>query len=164
MKILQRTPTSGISTTGATDLPINVPNVVFEDNNRTQFVNKLRILNRPNKSSEQNKYGLNNSANVQEMLQKSFEEKQAEYAKARLRILGEEMPTENLILDVNNSLNQITLDTSPTAANMSTSSSTNSLKSMMKTSKPNIPNQIVIIREPAVPDGTIGFRYNRNLQ
>ena len=75
------------------------PKVVLEDSSRTQFVAPLRILNRPNARQDQSK-DLRPNVDVKRQLQKSFEEKQAEYAKARLRILGEEMPVENLNLDV----------------------------------------------------------------
>lgn len=146
MRILQRDSPTGLITNQA--ISFECPKVVLEDSSRTQFVSKLRILNRPNKSTDQSKDS-SSSDDVQRKLQKSFEEKQAEYAKARLRILGEQMPNEQLVLS--ESLNQITI------GGEAIDSSQNSSPSKKAPITSNV------TREPIVPDGTTGFRFKRNV-
>ncbi|KAJ6219129.1 hypothetical protein RDWZM_004941 [Blomia tropicalis] len=146
---------SSIAATGTMPFE-SQPKVILEDNSRTQFVAKLRILNRPNSNRDQVKDTRSN-IDVNKQLQKSFEEKQAEYAKARLRILGEEMPVENLNLDnITESIDQISVGSSPKGKSSPSSSKSSPTKSIVNKCEP-----LPFIREPTVPDGTRGFRFNR---
>lgn len=133
------------------------PKVVLEDSTRTQFVAKLRILNRPNSKQDQAKDTRSN-VDVNKQLMKSFEEKQAEYAKARLRILGEEMPAEELNLnDITDTFNQISVGQTNEKATPpgGTSKSSTSLPNKQI---PPIKADVIIIREPIAPDNTRGFK------
>lgn len=119
------------------------------DSNRSQFGTQLRILNRPNVSTKDSGIKLDQMS-IQQKLQKSFEEKKAEYAKARLRILGEEMPEEDKNSDVLQSL---------TSNDTSSISSTPALSlNMKKLSQSSANAQVTAIREPSKPDGTKGFQ------
>ena len=156
------TPVSYSSVAAAAASPFeSQPKVILEDNNRTQFVAPLRILNRP--VSKQEVKDARTSEEINKQLMKSFEEKQAEYAKARRRILGEEMPAENLNLkNITESLDQLSVG--QTVEN----SSYNTANKSSNVSLPIIPinnnsgkNDVMIIREPTDPDGTRGFNYVR---
>lgn len=124
----------------------NQPQIELEENARSssQMVTKLRIMTRPiNPSNDNDSTNTNGNANnqmtIQEKLKKRHEEKQAEYLKARLRILGEEMPKEELVLDGD--------DTLPAGKTTARSGP------LLPTPSPIQP----ILRQPKVPDGTSGF-------
>ncbi|KPM05648.1 hypothetical protein QR98_0041140 [Sarcoptes scabiei] len=143
---------------------INQPKIVLEDNNSTQLVKSLRILNRPtNKNAETKTVDtVKNSEIIEEKLKKSFEEKQAEYAKARLRILGEVMPAEDLVLNMNDSLRQVILDDPSCKINRTKVNvkSQNIFGAQMDCSG-NINPQLPFIRQPIAPDGTKGFNQSK---
>lgn len=119
----------------------------------------LRILNRPNRN-DQSKDSRSN-VDVNKQLQKSFEEKQAEYAKARLRILGEEMQVENLNLNhITETVDHMSIGQGAGKTGSTSNKSPNN-SSASKSANSSGNNCVIIIREPTVPDGTKGFRYVR---
>lgn len=133
------------------DFPfINQPKITLEENSSTRIplVKTMKILNRPNqKNSSSTKDNLDDEDEIQRRLKKSFEEKQAEYAKARLRIFGEESTNDDIVLN-----------------NLTNSIDSFNLQDKMKKSinlqelvKENNPNHSAIIRQPKAPDGTRGF-------
>mgnify|MGYP000675114834 CR=1 FL=1 len=148
----------------------NQPKIILEDDNtRTKFVKGLRILNRPNKNAEmgKNETKANEAENIHEKLKKSFKEKQAEYAKARLRILGEVMPDEDLVfnmtaaMDLNKQQNPEIQSTTITSDTFSSSNNNNKqpLLNLIRTNNEN-DGQNRIIRQPIGPDGTRGFHHH----
>ncbi|XP_046910136.2 uncharacterized protein LOC124491522 [Dermatophagoides farinae] len=157
-----------------TDSPFtNQPKIILEDDNtRTKFVKGLRILNRPNKNSDsgKNETKSNEAENIHEKLKKSFKEKQAEYAKARLRILGEVMPDEDLVfnmtaaINLNNSSEQNQQTTQPTMMSDVFSNNNNNNKqpllNLIRTNNDNDNERI--IRQPLGPDGTRGFHHHHH--
>lgn len=131
---------------------LHQPKVILEDDTRTQFVPKLRILNRPNARSEATK-DVRTSEEIQRALKKSFEEKQAEYAKARLRILGalpseEDVPESTETFNMKNISN--TLEPAPASA-------PSTLPTTQLPINNTTTNDVAIIRQPTAPDGTRGF-------
>ena len=130
------------------------PQITLEDNTRTQYVPQVRILKRPNakQNKDSNDKSVSNdrkitNANRSQSNNKTYEEREAEYARARLRILGSASAPEE---ESNNS--------SPLPSGTQTGNTYNSspkssqLKSLVEES--NVP----IIRLPIGPDGTKGFK------
>lgn len=141
----------------------NQPKIILEDDNtRTKFVKGLRILNRPNKNADlgKNDTKANEAENIHEKLKKSFKEKQAEYAKARLRILGEVMPDEDLVFNMNAAMD---LNKQNPEAQSITSNNNNKqpLLNLIRTNNENDGNGR-IIRQPIGPDGTRGFHHHHH--
>ncbi|KAH9397544.1 hypothetical protein TYRP_003863 [Tyrophagus putrescentiae] len=98
-------------------------------------------------------------------LLKSFEEKRAEYAKARLRILGEEMPQEEVAVASQFNLSEMkeALDQNTTStSNSSTTTSTPLLPtpSSQPLSAVNNASSANVLRQPTAPDGTRGFHHH----
>ncbi|KAH9407189.1 SUZ domain-containing protein 1 [Tyrophagus putrescentiae] len=154
------------------------PRVTLEDDTRTQFVPRLRILNRPNASDRSDQDGkdalLRTAEERNRALLKSFEEKRAEYAKARLRILGEEMPQEEVVAAAASPFNlsemkEALLDgqnTSSTSNNSNTSTTTSTPLLPTPSSQPlsavNNAGSANVLRQPTAPDGTRGFHHHHH--
>lgn len=124
------------------------------DNNRENIAKGLRILNRPNKNNALKNETKLKENEIQMQLKKSFEEKKAEYDKARLRIFGENMPNEDLMLNVTNSLDSINFSEK---FNTTNTTKTNFIRTIVD-NETNGRNLVTIIRQPIAPDGTRGFR------
>ncbi|XP_015788978.1 SUZ domain-containing protein 1 [Tetranychus urticae] len=73
-----------------------MPQITLEDNTRTQYVPQVRILQRPKEptaaGSKNNQDGESKSHCKSIGNTKSYQEREAEYAKVRLRILGSAVP------------------------------------------------------------------------
>lgn len=136
------------------------PKVVLEDDTRTQFVPKLRILNRPNARSGAGAKDVRTNEEIQRALMKSLEEKQAEYAKARLRILGA-LPSEKDVPEAAEAFNL--KDISDTLEPVATSAPSTLPPTQLPIINNNTTtNDVPVIRQPAAPDGTRGFSRDRS--
>ena len=145
---------------------------MLEDDTRTQFVPRLRILNRPNasdRSDQDGKEALRTAEERNRALLKSFEEKRAEYAKARLRILGEEMPQEEVVAAAASPFNlsemkEALLDGQNTSSSNSNSTTTSTPLLPTPSSQPlsavNNASSANVLRQPVAPDGTRGFHHH----
>ncbi|CAF0990490.1 unnamed protein product [Brachionus calyciflorus] len=123
----------------------NMSSVPFINNQFPQPA--IKILKRP--SSEKKLTDLPNQAQANQASQpiKTFEQREQEYAQARLRILGSAHPEQDVApTNLNVQSNNIN-------ATKNNSSSPNLLSSN-QINKPNIN----IIRDPIAPDGTRGFK------
>lgn len=164
VKILKR-PT-GTSTTPSTALlpspesqpkGVTGPQILLEDNTRTQYVPQVRILKRPNGpngkgGSSADSRGGNSRGQAST---KTLEEREAEYAKARLRILGSSTPQDS------SSPTEPATTFSPGSSK--TSSPTNSAKqngiNSGSNSLSNAPKcDVPVVRQPQGPtEGSKGF-------
>lgn len=140
IKILKRPSTGNTTETSNTG-----PQITLENNTRSQYVPQVRILKRPNakhNSSHDNSLIDSKSSAVKSQTNnKTYEEREAEYAKARLRILGSASATE----ECNNE---------KTDNNDATLNST-------KLQLTNNSNEVPVIRLPIGPNGSKGFAFQR---
>ena len=120
------------------------PQITLEDNTRTQYVPQVRILKRPNANKDSATNDRSLSGNRSQTNNKTLEEREAEYARARLRIMGSASAPEES--------NQ---NSSSRSSPQTTSSSNSSPKwsPLTNNSESNVP----ILRLPVGPDGTRGF-------
>jgi hypothetical protein len=152
------------------------PQITLEDNTRTQYVPQVRILKRPNaktnnESSDKSMSALDRksmTANRSQTNNKTYEEREAEYAKARLRILGSASAQEET--NCSTELCQLSSSSSNSNSSSGTLSPTNS-RSNSANNTPisstklglvnncnNDLNNVPIIRLPHGPDGSKGFK------
>jgi hypothetical protein len=196
IKILKR-PTNATTTPTATDSKLNSsaiqtnqtpnetqnnssgPQITLEDNTRTQYVPQVRILKRPNaktinESSDKSMSALDRksmTANRSQTNNKTYEEREAEYAKARLRILGSASAQEET--NCSTELCQLSSSSNSNSSSGTNSSNTLSPTNSRSNSANNTPisstklglvnsnndlNNVPIIRLPLGPDGSKGFK------
>ncbi|XP_074602443.1 SUZ RNA-binding domain-containing-like [Brevipalpus obovatus] len=88
------------------------PQITLEDNTRTQYVPQVKILKRPKGLSDGAKSGQDGDKNSSPgksqssgnpNMTKSLQEREAEYAKVRLRILGSATPNYQGVDSTNSS-------------------------------------------------------------
>ncbi|XP_054159337.1 SUZ domain-containing protein 1-like [Oppia nitens] len=157
IRILKR-PTNIVSNmssanTSSSDTNQNQTIITLEDNTRTQYVPPVRILKRPDtRFCDPNNKSLNKLTNGNKSTNsKTYEEREADYAKARLRILGSaSAPEEDTNLTQNSSLAAIAMNNRLSPESSSTKLDLN--KHLNETT-----NNVPIIRLPLGPDGTKGF-------
>ncbi|RWS04628.1 hypothetical protein B4U79_13845 [Dinothrombium tinctorium] len=133
---------------------LQYPQITLEDTTRTQYVPQVKILKRPKErvSGDGNKVSpvKNHNNQGKNTSVKSYEEREAEYAKARLRILGSAVPT----YDANDSrIDETSNDNSGTVLNPGPS------KVNGDVNKSSV--EVPIIRMPQGPDGSKGFAVKR---
>ncbi len=157
----------------------NSPQITLEDNTRTQYVPQVRILKRPNaktinESSDKSMSALDRksmTSNRSQTNNKTYEEREAEYAKARLRILGSasaqeetNCSTELCQLSSSNSNNSSgsnssnTLSPTNSSSNSANNTPISSTKLGLVNNCNNDSNNVPIIRLPHGPDGSKGFK------
>lgn len=141
------------------------PQVMLEDNTRTQYVPQVRILKRPNSKSYNNDCSDKSmspidrksfTANKSSSNSKTYEEREAEYAKARLRILGSASAPETNSHDSNSGQTNCNSVKSNTNSANITPNSTTKLVSVENCL--NDSNNVPVIRLPLGPDGSKGFK------
>lgn len=128
------------------------PQITLEDNTRTQYVPQVRILKRPN--ADKDKSGANDKSlnpSRSQMNSKTYQEREAEYAKARLRIMGSASAPEE------SNQNSSARGNPQTSNSYNTSPKWSSQTDAVNSRESNVP----ILRLPIGPDGTGGF--NREL-
>ncbi|KAL3862342.1 hypothetical protein ACJMK2_008317 [Sinanodonta woodiana] len=120
--------------------------ILQEEGCRTQYQPQVRILKREDNSKPQ--HTIRGKANSKPV--KSLEQREAEYAEARKRILGEDYVAD------------------PTPVNDSNTSAFSSedrpirlVQQVEELKKTNTNSAIQIVREPKGPDGSKGFCQNR---
>lgn len=86
---------NGRSQASGSTKPVTNIQITFEDNTRTQYVPKVKILKRPISGQNGSDLSPNKSQPVQPPMNKSLQEREAEYARVRLRILGSAEPENN---------------------------------------------------------------------
>lgn len=133
------------------------PQITLEDNTRTQYVPQVRILKRQerdDKSVSNDRKSLNSSKSQSNS--KTYEEREAEYAKARLRILGSaSAPEETPVSPLSGTSSSVGTNTSNA---LSPENRSTKLRSLQNSSTNETPNNVPIIRLPLGPDGTKGFK------
>lgn len=140
------------------------PQIQLEDNTRTQYVAPVRILKRPttNRNGPNTSLAKSNNSSAESIARsqastKSYEEREAEYAKARLRILGSASPQEETS----------STDVSSIGGNSSQqiedpSKSNGILSAVSSTKLPEVAhNEVPVIRQPQGPNGSRGFNLQR---
>ncbi|CAG2181378.1 unnamed protein product [Oppiella nova] len=149
--------------TSGNDSNQNQTIITLEDNTRTQYVPQVRILKRPNANSKDtsdqtltsNRKSTN--GNKSQTNNKTYEEREAEYAKARLRILGSASAPEE---DTTSTQSTSMAATSAAAVSSGTKTKTSPESRSTKLGLLNNTNElntVPIIRLPLGPDGTKGF-------
>ena len=154
IKILKRQSTPSVAQNDLSPLSSNdssvCPQIILEDNTRTQYVPQVRILKRPNVNPNKHFNSLSNDPKIavstkSQTNNKTYEEREADYAKARLRILGSASAPEE------------SNDSTPLP---STTQTGNTYNSSPKSSQMNscVEANVPVIRLPTGPDGTKGFK------
>ncbi|CAG2112033.1 unnamed protein product [Medioppia subpectinata] len=130
--------------------------ITLEDNTRTQYVPQVRILKRQKDSTGQSP--TNKPSNGNQTNSKTYEEREAEYAKARLRILGSASAPEE---ESNSSTTAGAVPVTSSGAQNSKTKTTPTTESRSTKlgllNNCNELNAVPIIRLPLGPDGTKGF-------
>ncbi|RWS24561.1 hypothetical protein B4U80_07981 [Leptotrombidium deliense] len=130
------------------------PHITLEDSTRTQYVPQVKILKRPKEGKGGSdgsgklspvKNSLNNGkSNTQG---KSYEEREANYAKVRLRIMGSAAPTYDENEENNDSTKTTNTDAGPSSR----------MNGDLMRGQVDVP----ILRQPQGPDGSKGFTVKR---
>jgi len=127
--------------------------------------NPIKILRRPPSDKNLKDMGSQNQNNVVQPI-KTFEQREQEYAQARLRILGSAHPEEDKTS--NNPISNISTNNNPNYNNNNMNNYQQNNINNYPTNGINQRNQNYIqnsnnlVREPIGPDGSRGFTNNRN--
>jgi hypothetical protein len=140
---------------GATNKNVNLNVPVFSNVQLPQ--QPIKILQRPASSKTLNEL-TNQSQNPNNQSQpiKTFEQREQEYAQARLRILGSAHPEEETSSSSSNTPQANTANN--TTNNKTSNQSQMSHQQQQQSSKAFNNTNINLIRDPIVPDGTKGFQ------
>ncbi|KAK7501788.1 hypothetical protein BaRGS_00006874 [Batillaria attramentaria] len=131
--------------TGSTS---NAPIMMKEDTGRTEYKPQVRILKRdPNPTANSLPGNSPRLAKVNKPT-KTLEQREAEYAEARLRIFG----SADSEADINSSNN---------ASDTGAPASTDGLARGAKVEINKSPNSVAVLRQPKGPDGSKGFSSTR---
>ncbi|XP_053213169.1 SUZ domain-containing protein 1-like isoform X2 [Panonychus citri] len=139
-----------------------------EDNTRTQYVPQVRILQRPKgppQGSKNGQDGENKSpskSNGNNLITKSYQEREAEYAKVRLRILGSAVPDykdSDLVPSASLSFASSTSTSTSNTVVTNSRQANGDISSQASGSKSSC--ELPVVRFPQGPDGSKGFSSRR---